>query len=225
MGWRRGASLNLSRSYQNTVLLPDGSMVVVGGGTGYTTLNEKHAIDSTGERRQVELYDPATDKWRLGPAQVEDRGYHSTALLLPNGKVWSAGDDKYPLEPDGGWELTDTAEIYSPPYLFKGPRPKIVSTPSELRWGDVFSVSLDPAVPVDSAVLVAPAATTHGADYNQRVVKLAVRRIQGDRIDLLSPPKEAVAPPGYYMLFVLHQGVPSVAKWVRLTPNAPDAPP
>jgi galactose oxidase-like protein len=224
-GWQRGASLNLSRSYGNTVLLPDGSMVMVGGGVGYTTLNEKHAIDGTGERRQVELYDPATQQWRLGPAEVEDRGYHSTALLLPNGKVWSAGDDKYPLEPDGSWERTDTAEMYSPPYLFKGPRPKIVSTPSELRWGDVFSVSLDPAVPVDSAVLVAPSATTHGADSNQRVIKLAVKQIQGDRIDLVAPPKPAVAPPGYYMLFVLHQGVPSIAKWVKLNPNAPDAPP
>jgi len=86
-------------------------------------------------------------------------------------------------------------------------------------------VSLDPAVPVDSAVLVAPAATTHGADYSQRVVRLAVRRIQQDRIDLAAPPKAAVAPPGYYMLFVLHQGVPSIARWVKLTPNAPDAAP
>jgi hypothetical protein len=86
-------------------------------------------------------------------------------------------------------------------------------------------VSLDPAVPVDSAVLVAPATTTHGADSNQRVVKLAVRRVQGDQIDLVAPPKAAVAPPGYYMLFVLHQGVPSIAKWVKLNPNAPNQPP
>ena len=224
-GWRSGASLNLSRSYQNTVLLPDGSKVVVGGGTGFTIVNEKHAIDSTGERRQVELYDPATDSWRLGPAQVEDRGYHATALLLPNGAVWSAGDDKYPLEPGGGWELTDTAEIYSPPYLFQGPRPRIVSAPSQLRWDDVFSVSVDPGVPVDSAVLVAPGATTHGADYSQRVVKLRVRRVQPGGIELVAPPKAAVAPPGYYMLFVLRQGVPSIAKWVQVTPNAPNAPP
>ena len=223
-GWRSGASMNLSRSYQNTVLLPDGSKVVVGGGTGFTIVNEKHAIDSRGERRQVELYDPATDSWRLGPAQVEDRGYHATALLLPNGTVWSAGDDKYPLEPGGGWELTDSAEIYSPPYLFQGPRPKIASAPARLRWADQFTVSVDPSVPVDSAVLVAPAATTHGADYSQRVVKLRVRRPLPGGIELVAPPKEAVAPPGYYMLFVLRGGVPSVAKWVQLTASAPDAP-
>ena len=225
LGWRRGPSLNLRRSYQNTVLLPDQSMVTLGGGVVYTVAEEKHAIDSTGQRRQVELYDPATEKWRLGPAAIEDRGYHSTALLLPSGRVWSAGDDKYPLEPGGGWELTDTAEIYSPPYLFKGPRPRIVSAPSQLRWGDVFTVGVDPSVPADSAVLVAPGATTHGDDSTQRVVKLAVRRVYAGGIDLAAPPKPAVAPPGYYMLFVLHQGVPSVASWVQLTADAPNAPP
>lgn len=224
-GWKVGPSLNLPRSFQNTVLLPDRSMVTLGGGIGYTLADEKYAIDTTGERRQVELWDPATKKWRLGPAQIEDRGYHSTALLLPNGRVWSAGDNKHPLESDGGWALTDTAEIYSPPYLYKGPRPKIASAPGNVRWGDVFAVGVDPSVPVDSAVLVAPGATTHGDDSTQRVVPLAVRRTYADGIDLVAPPKAAVAPPGYYMLFVLHQGVPSVASWVRLSAMAPDAPP
>ena len=127
--------MTLPRSYQNTVLLPDGSMVAVGGGIGDTPADEKYAIDPNGRQRQVELYNPATKKWRLGPAQVEDRGYHSTALLLPNGRVWSAGDDKHPTEPEGGLSLTDTAEIYSPPYLYKGPRPKIVSAPSRAELG------------------------------------------------------------------------------------------
>jgi hypothetical protein len=89
----------------------------------------------------------------------------------------------------------------------------------------VFTVSVDPGVPVDSAVLVAPGATTHGADYSQRMVRLRVRRAQPGGIELVSPPKAAVAPPGYYMLFVLRRGVPSIAKWVQVTPNAPNAPP
>jgi Domain of unknown function (DUF1929) len=224
-GWRSGPSLNVRRSYQNTVLLPDGSMVAVGGGIGTTVADGKYAIDPNGKQRQVELYNPATKKWRLGPAQVEDRGYHSTALLLPNGRVWSAGDNKHPLEPDGGWALTDTAEIYSPPYLFKGPRPTIVSAPNQVRWGDVFRVHSGTSVAADSAVLVAPSTTTHGDDSNQRVVKLAVRRISADGIDLAAPPNAGVAPPGYYMLFVLRNGVPSIASWVQLTPDAPDAPP
>ena len=133
-GWKPGASMTLRRSYQNTVLLPDGSMVAVGGGIGETPADEKFAIDPNGRQRQVELYNPATDKWRLGPAQVEDRGYHSVALLMPSGKVWSAGDNKHPTQPGGGFSLTDTAELYSPPYLYKGTRPEIVSAPSGLDW-------------------------------------------------------------------------------------------
>jgi hypothetical protein len=212
-----GPSLRLPRSYQNTVLLPDGSMVAVGGGIGNTLADGNYAVDPNGKQRRVELYSPVTKTWRLGPAQVEDRGYHSTALLLPDGRVWSAGDEKHPLEPNGGWALTDTGEIYSPPYLFKGARPRIISAPSRVHWGEAFKVLADPRVPVESAVLVAPGATTHGDDSTQRVVKLAVQRAYPGGIDLAAPPKRSVAPPGYYMLFILHQGVPSVASWVQLT--------
>ena len=83
-------------------------MVTIGG--------EDSATSSTNERA-VELYDPVTGSWRTGPSQVETRAYHSTALLLPDGRVLSTGDDRNPSSPD------DTGEVYSPPYLFKGPRP------------------------------------------------------------------------------------------------------
>jgi hypothetical protein len=192
-------------------------MVAVGGNNGTTVADGKYAIDPNGRQRQVELYDPATKQWRLGPAEVEDRGYHSTALLLPNGKVWSAGDNKHPVESDGGFALTDTAELYSPPYMFKGPRPLITSSPTELDWGQAFSVGFDASRPaVDTAVLVAPGSTTHGDDSNQRLVTLKVQGNDSDQINLVAPPSAGVAPPGYYMLFALHQGVPSVAKWVHL---------
>jgi Domain of unknown function (DUF1929) len=215
--WKRGPSLSIPRSYQNTVLLPDRSMVAVGGGIGETVADGNYAIDPNGRQRRVELYSPASKSWRLGPAQIEDRGYHSTALLMPDGRVWSAGDEKHPLEPDGGWALTDTAEIYSPPYLFKGTRPTIVRAPSQVHWGDAFTVVTDPRVSVDSAVLVAPGTTTHGDDSTQRVVTLAVQHSFPGAIDLAAPPKPGVAPPGYYMLFVLHNGVPSVASWVQVS--------
>jgi hypothetical protein len=225
-GWRSGPALNLPRSYQNTVLLPDRSMVTLGGGIGNTVADGNYAIDPNRQQRQVELYNPATKTWLLGPAGMEDRGYHATALLLPNGRVWTAGDEKHPLEPGGGWALTDTAEIYSPPYLFRGTRPSIVSAPSKVRWGDVFAVKVVPRVPAQSAVLVAPGATTHGDDSTQRLVTLKVQRRYTGGIDLVAPPTRGVAPPGHYMLFVLNQdGVPSVASWVRLTAAAPDAPP
>jgi hypothetical protein len=216
-GWKSGPSMHLPRAYQNTVLLPDRTMVAVGGNNGTTVADGKYAIDPQGKQRQVELYNPATKQWRLGPAEVEDRGYHSTAVLMPNGKVWSAGDNKHPVESDGGFALTDTAEIYSPPYMFKGPRPLITSAPGQLDWGEAFSVGFDTSRPsADKAVLIAPGSTTHGDDSNQRLVTLKLQGGNTNHINLVAPPSAAVAPPGYYMLFILHGDVPSVAKWVRL---------
>ena len=106
--------MKVGRGHHNTVLLPDGSMVTVGGGVGIRNGDQWQADAA---QRQVDLRDPATGAWRLGAAQAESRAYHSTALLLPDGRVVSAGDDV-----NGGTDK-DTAEIYEPPYLFKGARP------------------------------------------------------------------------------------------------------
>ena len=115
------------------MLLPDGSMVTVGGGVG---IQRRRPVGRRSRRRrQVELWNPATGNWTLGPAQAENRAYHSTALLLPDGRVISAGDDvQRRHRPD------DTAEIYEPPYLFKGARPTISSAPPTERVGDSFDV-------------------------------------------------------------------------------------
>lgn len=220
-GWVPGASMNIGRSHMNTVLLPDASKVVVGGGVGF---GEQGLYTYEDEQRQIEIYDPVSNSWRLGPAQAEGRAYHSTAALLPDGRVVSAGDNLNGTigQPDG--DRTDTAELYSPPYLFKGARPAISAAPQSVAWGDTFGVhSPDP---VSRAVMMAPAATTHGYDMNQRHVELQVANtVPGTGIDVVSPPSGRVAQPGYYMLFLLNgQGVPSVAKWVRLDPGAPDRP-
>ena len=213
-GWQPAPSLNIGRSHHNTVLLPDGSKVAVGGGVG-TGAQGLYTVED--EQRQIEIYDPTSGSWRLGASQAEGRAYHSTAALLPDGRVISAGDNY------NGGVTSDTAEIYSPPYLFKGARPTISAAPTAVKWGDTFGVKSPSKV--SRAVLVAPAATTHGYDMNQRHVELAVSSIvDGVGINVVAPPSANVAPPGYYMLFLLNQqGVPSVSRPVRLDPNAPDA--
>mgnify|MGYP000167913817 CR=1 FL=1 len=225
--WRRFASLNLARSNHNTVLLPDGSMVTVGGGTGIDAEDGNYRVEGT-ERRHVELYDPAAGTWRLGPPQVEERTYHSVALLLPDGRVWSAGDDKHPTQVFGdgtvGFSSDDTGEIYSPPYLFAGDgrpltaeeRPRIVGAPGAIAYRRGFEVgTAGPAA--SQAALVAPSATTHAADMSQRVVPLRVGSSGPGSLQLEAPPNRRVAPPGWYMLFVLDSaGTPSVASWVQL---------
>lgn len=208
--WRAGPELHVRRSYPNTVLLPDRGLVVVGGidkGKNYTPRG-----------RQVELLPRGANAFRLGPAQTEDRGYHSTALLLPDGRVLSAGDDLNPTK-NGTYRTSspfDTAELYSPPYLFKGRRPAIRRAPRGIRYRARFRVSTRSRVA--SALLASPSAVTHGADMTQRLVPLrvAVRR-RGRHVSLVAPPNSNVAPPGWYMLFLVDgKGRPSKAKFLRL---------
>jgi hypothetical protein len=222
-GWRAGPPLNLARSYQNTVLLPDGSMVAVGGGIGHDPKIGAFKADPEGRLRQVELYDPKSGSWTLGPPQQEDRAYHSTAVLLPSGRVLSAGDDYNPSEEDT-YSTFDTGEIYSPPYLFRGRRPRIRFAPHSIRWGDGFGIRSRGRVA--SAVLMAPSATTHATDMTQRYVPLRVRRSFGRRgANLVAPASAGRAPPGHYMMFVLNaKGVPSRARWLRVSGKAPDRP-
>jgi hypothetical protein len=139
--------------------------------------------------------------------QTEERGYHSTAVLLPDGRVLSAGDNQMP---GGGVRL----EVYSPPYLFGGARPAIISSPATATWGSTFSVVTSDVVA--RAVLIRPGATTHTLGMDQRHVELAFTATSGG-ILVTAPPSPRVAPPGYYMLFLLTgEGVPSVANWIRL---------
>ena len=206
-GWTAAPPLNYGRAHHNTVELPDRSMVTVGG--GYGILNGNRRAGDPDVHRNIELYDPATGQWSLGPAQDELRTYHSTALLLPDGRVLSAGDDGY------GGSSSDTAEIYEPPYLFKGPRPSIASAPDSVEYGETFGV--ETSGDATKAVLMAPAAVTHANDMSQRYVPVSTTVTSPGTLTLKAPATPELAPPTYYMLFVLNdQGVPSVAKFIRL---------
>ncbi len=210
-GWSPRAPLTEPRRNVNTVILPDGDLLAVGGnGSGA----------SGSPRFETLLYDPSANRFTRMASQSQPRGYHSTALLLPDARVMSAGDDTAA----GGGPYTDLAEIYSPPYLFRGPRPTIAGAPSAIGWGDGFTIRASgDAV---RAVLIAPGSTTHANDMNQRHVELAVTRTAGG-LTATAPPSAGVAPPGPYMLFVLNgDGVPSVARWVDVgAQTLPEAPP
>jgi len=201
-----GPSLRTARSHHNVILLPDRSMVSIGGGYGNRGGNKWVAGP---EHKPVEILDRGASAWRLGPAQTQKRSYHSAAVLLPDGRVLSAGD-----ESDATSSAIDVAEIYEPAYLHKtGTRPAITAAPAGTTWGATFSVRTN--IAISEAVLVAPGANTHSTEMSQRLVPLTVRRTTTGA-NLVAPSSRNVAPPGYYMLFVLAKGKPSVARWVRL---------
>jgi Domain of unknown function (DUF1929) len=237
-------ALNTGRYWLNNVLLPDGGMVVVGGGSGIRddARGEYYiANDAPPQLRQVELRRPGERSWRLGAAQREWRTYHSTAALLPDGRVFSGGDDFHegpdPFHPVPDNVRRDSAELFWPPYLFNGdqcaPRPAIrgvgaLKGPSgkgvpwaTLTYSETFGIFTEHAKAGMQATLVAPSEVTHSFDMNQRVVPVKISsRIDGGGLNVRTPKNAAIAPPGWYMLFVIDaDGTPSIARWVRLLPK------
>jgi hypothetical protein len=199
-GWSYGNAMPTPRTHMNVVQAPDGSAYGIGGNvTG---------LYQDGEY-QTMRYDPGTDTWTNMAVQTPRRAYHSTAVLLPDGRIMSAGD----TGSGGGRQLID---FYSPPYLFQGPRPEIAGAPSRVAYGDTFSITTSGAA-ATRAVLMAPGATTHADEMNARHVELALTPT-ADGFTATAP-NPSVAPPGYYMLFtVTAGGIPSVASWVHLGP-------
>jgi len=110
-----------------------------------------------------------------------------------------------------------TMEIYEPPYLFSStPRPTITSSPSSISYGNTFSVTTSDAANISSVVLVRNGTVTHAFGMDQREVALSFTAGSG-ALTVTAPPNGNIAPPGYYMLFILNSGVPSVATFVQLT--------
>jgi hypothetical protein len=199
--WRTTTSMAYARTYHNLTSLPDGTVLATGG--ELTT----DPFDQTQGVYAAELWSPTTEKWTTMASMQIERVYHSTALLLPDGRVLSAGSGEY------GSGSTDqrNAEIYSPPYLFKGPRPVITSAPSTLQYGHPFTVQTPNASTIASVSLIRLGSVTHGFNQNQRFLPLTFTAGSGN-LSVTAPANANLAPPGYYMLFLVDtNGVPSVA--------------
>jgi hypothetical protein len=224
-----GGGKGVGRVFANSVILPDGSLVSVGGGRGAaptTPGSDAEASLYTDPIYAAEILPAGGTQWLAGPLQQDQRTYHSTGLLLPNGSVLSTGDDRLPgnsptLPGNHQPVANRTAEIYSPPYMFRGPHPTMTRAPSGVTYNFNFSIDTPDAANIASVVLTAPGAVTHGLDMNQRSIQLNFQRGAGT-LTATSPLDETYAPPGYYMLWVVNsQGVPSLAAWVRLDRSIP----
>lgn len=200
--YRTIAPMAYARNRNTLTILADGKVLSTGGirdapctGAGI----DPHVY-------HAELWDPDTEAWEtLGPMQ-EERVYHSSALLLRDGSVLVLG----------GETKKKTAQMFHPPYLYKGPRPVITSAPTDVEVLESFDVFTPDAATVAQVNLLRLGASTHAYDENQRIVRLPF--LAGvDRVTVDGPPSNYDAPPGYYMLFLISdQGVPSVANFVKV---------
>jgi hypothetical protein len=189
----------------NTTLLPDGRVLATGGtsAAGFS--------DPSGSVHAAEVWDPVSDHWTVLASNRVNRVYHSTTLLLPDGRVLHTGSGDGPNLPR---ELN--AEIFSPPYLFRGARPAILEAPASVSYAEQFVVRTLDAPHIIRATLVRLGSVTHGFDQNQRFLELPLARVAGG-LALTAPVTSNLAPPGDYLLFILTSaGIPSVAKTIRI---------
>ncbi|MFI9238562.1 galactose oxidase-like domain-containing protein [Streptomyces sp. NPDC053079] len=190
------------KMYVSAVLMPDGKVLETGGGLH----------DRADPVYEASFFNPQTNTFQPGLATDPiPRTYHSSAFLLPDGRVMAVGDNP------GNGTFDDHVSIYTPPYLYKGARPQITSVANN-KWQYASTQRVTVDRPVVKAELIRPAAVTHSSDPNQRFVDLPMTvGADGTTIDLNVTSNPNLAPPGWYMLFAVDAaGVPSVASWVHL---------
>lgn len=219
VAWTPGPDMSTPRIQMNAVLLPNGNVLAEGGS----------AVDDSPDTggKSADLYDPAAGIMRSAGTSSFSRLYHSVAILLPDATVASLGSN-----PGDRGKYLGRIEIYTPPYLYDADdrlitadRPAISSvSPAVLGYGGTLTVDYSAVSAVSSAVLVRPGSTTHAFDMDQRVIGLCGASPQppcagAGSLSLTMPPNGNLAPPGFYMLFLLDAaGVPSKAAWIELAP-------
>jgi Domain of unknown function (DUF1929)/Bacterial Ig domain len=216
------APMAFGRRQHNLTVLADGSVLATGGNSSAAAL-----VDLNAGVYPAEQWNPATGQWRtLAPMQIT-RQYHSTALLLADGRVLSSGGGSCGTCDQVGY-LAKNAEIFSPPYLFRAdgtlaPRPAIDAAPAAATYGVPIEIMTANPASISKVALVRLGAVTHSDNMEQRYLPLTFTA-GATSITATTPANANVAPPGPYMLFILDaNGVPSVARMVSIQNDLPPA--
>ncbi len=213
--WRNVGSMAVKRRQLNATLLADGTVLATGGSnaSGFNVYpTDDRVLDA-------EIWNPVTEQWTQLGRMSHQRLYHSTAMLLPDGRVLSVGSGAPPAT-----GLTDnlTAELFSPPYLFKldgspADRPVIEDAPVSVSYGQTFAVQTPQAASIVRATWIRLSSVTHANNMNQRMNRLTTTPGGASTVLVTAPPSANHAPPGHYMLFLIDgNGVPSIAKIIRI---------
>jgi hypothetical protein len=154
--------------------------------------------------------------------EAVDRCYHATAVLLPDGRVFSAGGGEYAPQNNVANLPKDThsdAQFFSPPYLFRGRRPTFTGAPDSFSYGQTFQLRVPRAAEIAKVTWIRLGSVTHSFDQNQRLNTLAFTKGEGE-ITVTAPANANLCPPGHYMLFLVDdQGVPSIGHIARISPQ------
>jgi galactose oxidase len=208
----RTGSLAFARAFQNSVVLPDGRVLVAGGEAFPVPFSDAQAV------LPAEIWSPASGTFSTVAAMSVPRTYHSVALLLPDARVLVGGGGLCGGDCDNNHP---DLQYYSPGYLFSpngqaASRPSITSAPATAGYGTQIAVTTNRAVSGFS--LIRMASVTNTTNNDQRRVPLGIASSAGTTYTLDTPASAGIASPGYYMLFAIDSaGVPSVAAILRLS--------
>jgi WD40 repeat protein len=205
--WTYTGSMTYPRWNLNATLLPTGDVLVTGG----TSVSDRTSV--AGAVNVAELWSPTTGGWtQLARSAPVLRGYHSTSLLLPDGRVIHSGGG------DGsGTPNNFNYEVFSPPYLFRGPRPVIGGgVPSDVGYGQALALDTPDGASIAKVTLIRLGSVTHAFDQSQRLLPLSFSPTPSG-LSVTLPASGNIAPPGPYMLFLVNSnGIPSVGQILRL---------
>ncbi len=220
-------SMSVGRRQHNLTVLADGSVLATGGQSRMAN----GLIDLNNPVFAAERWDPSTDTWTVLSSASRVRQYHSSATLLPDGRVLTGGGGVCASCASQGY-LERNIEYFQPPYLFKkdssgqlASRPEITAAPDIVVHGEEFKITSPQAGSIAKVGLVRLGANTHSQDQGQRYIPLEEFNPSQDGtiITATAPPTTNIAPAGYYMLFITDSaGVPSVAKIINLQPKRSD---
>jgi galactose oxidase len=211
-------SMSSSRAFVNSVVLPNGQVVAMGGQNFAVPFSDDTSV------LNAEIWDPTSGQFSVMAPEAVPRNYHSVGLLLPDGRVFSGGGGLCGTcstnHPDG--------QIFSPPYLFNADgslrtRPTISSAPTSATTGQTISVTT--GGPVSSFTMMRYGEATHSVDNDQRRIPLSIVSSSGNTYQLAIPSDPGIALPGPYMLFAMDaNGTPSVSSTISIT-NVASQPP
>ncbi len=189
------------RKHPIPVIMPDGKILVIGG----------TAFQNSGATKimEAELFDPVTETWTTLPAMTVPRQYHSSALLLADGRVWAAGT----TYSKSSRELR--VEYFVPSY-YSAVRPTISGAPQMGPYGGTINIPTPDGLDIDAVSLVTVGTETHAYNSDQRLVWLQIQNKTATEVIVSAPINANIAPPGYYYIFILKQEVPSVAQAIKI---------
>lgn len=206
---RNVQSMRYARKHVGPVILPTGQIVIFGG-------------NLQGAQSPVlypEVFDPISETWTVWPAATVPRMYHMVALLLQDGRVWTAGTTPtaFSKEP--------RVEIFNPWYTTET-RPTISGEVTGGAYGDTITIPTPNAADITKVSLVRVSSTTHHYNTDQRLIWLQIQSKTGSSVTVKAPINNKLAPPGYYLVHILNNaGVPSVGTFITIPGSADNSPP